>query len=162
MAGGAFNAATFEGLKKDTMFVDPALIQGPMATGTKLIFIPVLNSLLVPLNPHHQSTLLFFLPMMQACSHGHTTCPGTIFHFEIWRSDAGGQFSLVGTTAETSYKDNDGVFNGIDYCYKIIAYGDYGLDMVPAPLINLLTGNLCHTCRQCPTLHPTSKRNKHM
>ena len=62
--------------------------------------------------------------------------PWDNYNFEIWRSDQGGQFVLVGTTHEDTYKDTDGLFNGLEYCYKIIAYGDYGLDMVPAPLVN--------------------------
>lgn len=40
---------------------------------------------------------------------------------------------MIGSTNSTNYKDSDNVLNGVEYCYKIVAYRDFGLDMVPAP-----------------------------
>jgi gliding motility-associated-like protein len=62
--------------------------------------------------------------------------PWDNYEFEIYRSDAGGPYNLVGSTNEESFEDDNGVLNGVEYCYQLVALGDYGLDMVAAPLIN--------------------------
>ncbi len=61
--------------------------------------------------------------------------PWDNYRFDIWRSDQGGAFSLIANTTDDNFKDN-GLINGLPYCYKVIAYGDYGLASVSAPLIN--------------------------
>ena len=138
VAGGVFNASTFEGLKDDTMFVDLGLDTRSHGYTYKIDFYTGSSTTLYGSSQSASSVFLTALPSDDASLLSWAyNVPWDNYHFEIWRSDAGSQFSLVGNTPETNYKDNDGVFNGIEYCYKIIAYGDYGLDMVPAPLINL-------------------------
>ena len=43
---------------------------------------------------------------------------------------------MISTTTDDSYTDHQNITNGLDYCYKVIAFGDYGLTEVQAPLIN--------------------------
>lgn len=61
--------------------------------------------------------------------------PWDNFEYLILRSDAGGSFEVIGSTDESTYFDNN-LINGVEYCYKIEAHGDYGLSGLPTPLIN--------------------------
>lgn len=63
--------------------------------------------------------------------------PWDNYQFEILRSDQGSPFTLIAITQENNYTDNTGVQNDLEYCYQIVAFGDYGLTTVQAPLINL-------------------------
>ncbi|MEO5905548.1 MAG: gliding motility-associated C-terminal domain-containing protein, partial [Saprospiraceae bacterium] len=62
--------------------------------------------------------------------------PWDNYGFEIWRNKGVEPFALIATTTEDAYTDTKDVENGTEYCYLIIALGDYGLTTVPAPLIN--------------------------
>lgn len=62
--------------------------------------------------------------------------PWDNYSFEIWRSDQGAPFELVGTTSDDTFTDNNQITNGQEYCYYIVALGDYGLSAIPAPLLN--------------------------
>lgn len=58
--------------------------------------------------------------------------------YEIFRMrpDMSMDFELIATIEDTTYTD-EGLFNGIEYCYYIQAYGSYGIEEIPGPFINL-------------------------
>jgi len=62
--------------------------------------------------------------------------PWDNFAFEIWRSTAGGAFEMIGMSTDNQFTDKDGLVNGIEYCYRITALGDYGLQGLESPLVN--------------------------
>lgn len=51
------------------------------------------------------------------------------------RENVGGIFDIIGIIIEFSYFDI-GFFNGMEYCYKIISVGFYGVDGVIFFIIN--------------------------
>jgi len=53
----------------------------------------------------------------------------------VLRQNASGAFDSLGTTASMSFLDT-GLVNGNSYCYKILAKGTYGVDNLPALLLN--------------------------
>ncbi|MEZ5032972.1 MAG: gliding motility-associated C-terminal domain-containing protein [Saprospiraceae bacterium] len=63
--------------------------------------------------------------------------PWINFDYQVERFDPGSSSWLVlGNTPEPTWSDQ-GLVNGEEYCYRIRAFGDYGIDDIPAPLINL-------------------------
>ena len=134
--GGLFTSPTFHGLK-DTMFVDQPLDTRSGGHTYRIDFITGPSQSLYGSAQAASSIFLTAAPSDEASllNWSYTT-PWDNFNFEIWRSVQGGAFEIVGTTTEDHYEDRSGVVNGVEYCYKIVGYGDYGLDMVPTPLIN--------------------------
>jgi len=64
------------------------------------------------------------------------TVPWTNFSYDVLRRAPGEtDFSLVATVAEASYRD-EGLVNGEEYCYFILASGSYNIDAIPSPLLN--------------------------
>jgi len=134
--GGTFSSAFFGGLI-DTMVADQNLDTRSAGHTYRIDFYTGASTAKYGSSQTASSVFLVTEPSDEASLLSWTyQVPWDNYNFEIWRSDQGGQFVLVGTTHEDTYKDIDGLFNGLEYCYKIIAYGDYGLDMVPAPLLN--------------------------
>jgi gliding motility-associated-like protein len=62
--------------------------------------------------------------------------PWNNYAFEIYRQESSGNYVLIGTTADGSYKDG-GLTNGEEYCYYIRSIGSYGIGGIPDPLFNL-------------------------
>lgn len=58
-------------------------------------------------------------------------------HYDIYRMrpDMATVFDSITTVTDTFYVD-EGLFNGIEYCYYVKAYGSYGIDEIPGPFIN--------------------------
>lgn len=134
--GGEISSLTFAGLT-DTMVVDTDLntrSQGytyrvDFYTGAGQTFYgssQPASSVFLNAEPSDESSLLSWNYLV----------PWDNYKFDIYRSDEGGPFNFVGSTVEDFYTDEANVINGIEYCYKIEAFGDYGLTMVPSPLIN--------------------------
>jgi gliding motility-associated-like protein len=62
--------------------------------------------------------------------------PWTNVSFDLLRQDpGGGGFTLLTTTTETSFRD-EGLVNGEEYCYYVLASGTYSVDDIPSPLLN--------------------------
>lgn len=57
------------------------------------------------------------------------------YRYIIERKNAQGTFDSIGTTVDTTYLDK-GLRNGTSYCYRIRAWGTYGIADLPEPLIN--------------------------
>jgi gliding motility-associated-like protein len=136
IAGAVFTAPFFGSLK-DTMFLDAQIDTRTQGYNYRMDFYTGHSSAIYGSSSPASSVFLTVLPSDEASllSWAFET-PWDNYAFEIWRSDQGGLFNLIGTTTENEYKDEFNIFNGLEYCYKILALGDYGLDMVPAPLLN--------------------------
>ncbi|MEL7163173.1 MAG: gliding motility-associated C-terminal domain-containing protein, partial [Bacteroidota bacterium] len=64
------------------------------------------------------------------------TVPWTNFSYDVFRRAPGeSDFSFLATVSEPNYND-DGLENGEEYCYFILASGSYNIDNIPSPLLN--------------------------
>ena len=61
--------------------------------------------------------------------------PWDNFEYTIFRQNAQGIFDSIGVSNTPNYRD-EGLENGVEYCYKIQGKGTYGLDANAAPLLN--------------------------
>lgn len=62
--------------------------------------------------------------------------PWANFSYDIFRRLPGAAaYELLTTVDETNYRD-EGLENGLEYCYFIRAEGTYGVEGIPSPLIN--------------------------
>lgn len=136
IAGASFTAPFFGSLK-DTMFVDQNLDTRSRGYRYRMDFYTGNSPDKYGSSSPASTVFLTTLPSDESAilSWAYDT-PWDNYSFEIWRSDQGSPYVLVGTTTEDSYVDKMDIINGLEYCYKIFAFGDYGLDMVPAPLMN--------------------------
>lgn len=79
--------------------------------------------------------------------------PWINYEYEIQRKDqSSGNWLPIGLTAEPAFEDT-GLTNGISYCYRIQAFGDYGIDDIASPLINFsqeACGTPLDTIPPCP------------
>ncbi|MEM8906492.1 MAG: gliding motility-associated C-terminal domain-containing protein, partial [Bacteroidota bacterium] len=60
--------------------------------------------------------------------------PWDNFLYEIFRLN-NGNMQLIGTTPESSFSDQ-GLLNGVEYCYVVKSLGSYGIQGVPDSLVN--------------------------
>ncbi len=136
VAGASFTAPFFGSLS-DTMFLDLPLDTRNQGYNYRMDFYTANASTPYGSSSPASSIFLAALPSDEASLLSWTyETPWDNYTFEIWRSDQGGSFNLVGTTTQDTYKDELNISNGLEYCYKILGFGDYGLDMVPTPLLN--------------------------
>ncbi len=136
VAGASFSAPFFGSLK-DTMFLDQSFDTRSQGYNYQMDFYTGNSSNVYGSSTTASSVFLTVLPSDEACllSWDYKT-PWDNYSFEIWRSDQGGAFFMAGTSATNEFVDNQNISNGLEYCYKILAFGDYGLEMIPAPLLN--------------------------
>lgn len=64
------------------------------------------------------------------------TVPWSNVRYEIYRQEDSGDYTLLASTQERSYID-DNLVNGVSYCYYIKSYDTYGLTGIQDPLENL-------------------------
>ena len=57
------------------------------------------------------------------------------FRYAVLRQNDVGLFDTIARTTRPTYTDT-GLDNGSEYCYQIVAFGTYGVEGIPAPLIN--------------------------
>ncbi|HUR30277.1 MAG TPA: gliding motility-associated C-terminal domain-containing protein, partial [Saprospiraceae bacterium] len=136
IAGAIFSSITFSGLK-DSSYLDQNLDTRSTGYNYRVDFTTgTLNTFTGP-SPAASSVFLTTLPSDESSiiSWAYNT-PWDNYQFEIWRSDQGSPFTFINTTTEDSYIDKMNIQNGLEYCYKIVSLGDYGLDNVAAPLLN--------------------------
>lgn len=142
--GAFFSSATFSGLR-DSSFLEIGLDTKGQGYNYSVHFSTgPANPFSGPSQPA-SSVFLTTLPSDEAniLSWEYNT-PWDNYEFEIWRSDQGAPFALIATTTEDTYTDKADIKNGLEYCYRIVALGDYGLTSVTAPLIN-------HSQESCAT-----------
>ena len=59
------------------------------------------------------------------------------FNYNIYRkAPTDIDFTLIGSTVEMTFVDNDKLRNGVQYCYYIECEGSYGVEGIISPLIN--------------------------
>lgn len=79
--------------------------------------------------------------------------PWTNFNYEVERFDPGTSVWIpLGSTSNTTWTDQP-LINGESYCYRIRAFGDYGIPDIASPLINLsqeVCGIPLDTIPPCP------------
>jgi len=135
--GGDFTSATFAGLK-DSMLIDSILDTRSRGYNYEIEFYAGNAGTLYGTSQTASSVYLTTAPSDEsAILNWSYVTPWDNYSFEIWRSDQGGPYNKIATTTAEQYIDKDGIVNGLDYCYKIIAYGDYGIKDIPSPLINV-------------------------
>lgn len=63
--------------------------------------------------------------------------PWDNFEYNVFRQAPGEpNFSVIGTTEEQTFTDDDNLRNGEEYCYFIEAIGTYGVEGIDSPLVN--------------------------
>ena len=62
--------------------------------------------------------------------------PWVNYEFHVFRQNDLGSWDSIAMVLEAFYEDT-GLINGTEYCYYIRAYGSYGIEGIPVPLINL-------------------------
>lgn len=136
ISGAFFTSITFSGLR-DSMYVDNPLDTRTRGYNYRVDFITGGPNPFIGSSQSASSVFLTTQPSdaTNKLSWDYNT-PWDNYSFEIWRSDQGGAYFLVATTTEDFYDDKSNVINGLEYCYRITALGDYGLTTVAAPLIN--------------------------
>ena len=134
--GATFSSPTFKGLK-DTMYLDQNLDTKSQGYAYRIDFYTGNTTEVYGSSQPASTIFLQTQPSDQAAllSWSYNT-PWDNYAYDVWRSAQGGPYQLIAMTTEPMYTDDSGLENGLEYCYKIIASGDYGLDMVPSPLIN--------------------------
>lgn len=133
--GGQVTSPSFHGLAPDTFSVDNL---DTRSTGHRyrLDFYSGVSTEPYGAAPEASSVFLSVSATDQANQLAwRSDTPWDNFAFEVWRSTAGGTFELIATTADTTFRD-DGLLNGVSYCYRITALGDYGLAEIERPLVN--------------------------
>jgi gliding motility-associated-like protein len=136
VSGGMFSSTTFSGLT-DTMVLDQNLDTRNQGYNYRMDFYAGPSGSLYGSSQSSSSVFLTTLPSDHASLLSWKYNVGwDNYEFEIWRSDEGGPFIQVGSTSNDSLTDMENVVNDKEYCYKIIAFGDYGLTGIPSPLIN--------------------------
>lgn len=134
--GGTFSSSFFTGLT-DSMVVDQNLDTRIRGYNYRMDFYTGQSTDIYGSSPSASSVFLSVQPSDEAnILSWKYLIPWDNYQFEIWRSDQGSSFNLIGMTADDIYTDNLNVKNGLEYCYRILAYGDYGLSTVQRPLIN--------------------------
>ena len=136
VSGGEFTSTTFAGLQ-DSVLVDAGLDTRSRGYTYRMDFFTGSGAQLFGSSQAASSVFLTVSPSDEAASLSWTYhVPWDNYSFEVWRSDQGAPFHLVTTTTNETFTDKFGVFNDLEYCYKIIAFGNYGIAEIPAPLIN--------------------------
>lgn len=134
--GAFFSSTTFSGLMGGS-YIDQNLNTVLTGYNYRVDFStgPV-NTFTGPSQPA-SSVFLTVLPSDESAQLSWTySVPWDNYEFEIWRSDQGDPFVYIGSTSSDDFIDKTNVSNGLEYCYKIVALGDYGLSSVTAPLLN--------------------------
>ena len=82
--------------------------------------------------------------------------PWNNFSYDLYRKDpAQTTFTLIGSTSSQSYADNN-LINGIEYCYKVQAKGQYADPSILSPLLNFSQEICAKPIDQTPPCAPTA------
>lgn len=136
VAGGIFSSPTLSGLK-DSVMLDKNLDTRNLGYTYRLDLLTGSPNTLFSSSQTASSVFLTVAPSDEAnVLSWHSYTPWDNYEYEIWRSDQGSAFEFITATEDENYTDRQNVINGLEYCYRIIALGNYGLTNVPAPLIN--------------------------
>ncbi|MEM1120612.1 MAG: gliding motility-associated C-terminal domain-containing protein, partial [Bacteroidota bacterium] len=143
IAGADFESATYNDAN-DTTFVDTDLNTSGTAYTYQLEFY--VNGENTPLGETAPAASVFLgaAPTDNAVNLSwDEMVPWDNFEYTIFRQNNQGIFDSIGTSVTANFLDT-GLENGIEYCYKVLAFGTYGIDGIIDPLLNF-SQELCST-----------------
>lgn len=119
----------------DTCFIDPGLntaeepysyqinfyVQGDQLLGAT----PAASSIFLSVDPTNEANQLSWTALV----------PWDNYEYTVYRQNMSGGFDSLTTTISSSFRD-EGLTNGLVYCYKVEGRGSYGIDEIASPLIN--------------------------
>lgn len=130
-----FTAATFA-QANDTFYTDTGLNTQDEAHSYKIAFYASNDSEPIGITPLASSVFLTITPTDNTNNLSWDfNVPWENQRYIILRADAGGNFDSIGQSTEAFFSDS-GLLNGQEYCYKIRAFGTYGISDIVDPLIN--------------------------
>jgi gliding motility-associated-like protein len=152
VVGATFTSNTFAGLN-DTTWLDNNLNTDKNAYTYRVAFYFKKDSLLGYSNIASSHFLTVGYTDRATLLSWAKDVPWSGVKYDIFRlNKASQQFDFIATTTNTRYTD-EGLMNKMEYCYYIKAYGTYGIEGIPTPLINLsqqACGTPLDTVPPCP------------
>jgi gliding motility-associated-like protein len=137
VSGADFSSPTFSGLTV-LSFLDQNLDTRSRGYNYRLDLYTGPGSTLYGSSPTASSVFLTAQPSdASSVLSWEYNSPWDNYLFEIWRSDQAAPFEKIAETDQDQFLDNNNVVNGNEYCYYIVALGDYGIMDIPGPLVNL-------------------------
>jgi len=133
--GADFESATYSGAT-DTTFIDTGLNTVDNAYTYIVEFF--VNGENQPLGETNAAASVFLstAPTDEAINLSwEEMVPWDNFEYTIFRRSPQGIFDSVGTSITNSFMDS-GLTNGETYCYRILAFGTYGIEGIISPLLN--------------------------
>ncbi len=136
--GASFTSASF-GEANDTSFVDNTGLDTENQPYTYQVQF-FAGNLSVPLNQSQPASSVYLSTRgsdNRNILSWEAAVPWENYEARIFRRDEGGSiFESIGTSFDESFID-EGLVNGVEYCYYIETTGSYGFVGLPQPLINL-------------------------
>ncbi len=135
VAGTQRTYPTFAALRRDTQYIDTGLNTQAQGYTYGIRFSSAGQT--TPLPPLASSSVfLTTTPSDQATQLSWTSSTSwENVRYAVLRQNASGGFDTIARVTSRSYVDPD-LANGTEYCYKIVAYGTYGVSTIYGPLIN--------------------------
>ncbi|MEM1122706.1 MAG: gliding motility-associated C-terminal domain-containing protein, partial [Bacteroidota bacterium] len=133
--GADFESPSFA-LANDTSFLDVGLNTVATAYNYKLEFY--VNNEGTPLGETSPAASVFLgtAPTDNAIDLSwEEMVPWDNFDYVIFRQNDQGVFDSIGQTTTMAFRDEE-LINGEEYCYKVLAYGTYGIEGIKSPLEN--------------------------
>lgn len=151
--GVAFTSTFFTNAN-DTCFIDTDLntVENPYSyklnfyvRGNQLLgAAPTASSIYVSVAPTNEANRLSWTALV----------PWDNYEYTIYRQNTNGSYDSIATTLSPSYRD-EGLTNGLVYCYKVEGKGRYGIDNIAEPLINFSQEVCVSPFDDAPTCPPT-------
>lgn len=135
-----YDSPTFWQLQKDTMYLDEGGLDTENEAYTyeiafyvngessELGFAPAASSVFLSIEPTDNRNILSW----------DFEVPWANTEYDVFRRrpDMSTAWDSIATVGEPTYVDT-GLWNGIEYCYYVRAYGSYGIEEIPGPFLNL-------------------------
>ncbi len=136
VTGASFESPTFHGLI-DTHFIDSQLNTADLVYTYRVAFYTSQSFLFSTSDPASSVRLSASGSDLQMNLSWQAAVPWENYSYKIYRKDPGqSDYFMIGTSSTTTYKD-EGLVNGLEYCYFIETEGTYGFVKLPEPLLNL-------------------------
>ena len=135
--GSFVSSPTFAGAV-DTTFIDTNINTQDTPYTYAIAFTTGASTEKLGLENAASSTFLTITPSdeVNALSWEHEV-PWENFEYNVFRRESTDpNFTLIGTTSELNFLDDQGLSNGIEYCYFVECIGSYGVDDIASPLLN--------------------------
>lgn len=143
---GADFESQFFGNANDTTFLDTNI--NTVESGYNYLLQFFVNNSSEPLGDVAPASSIFLsaAPTDEAVNLSwEESVPWDNFEYTIFRQNDQGIFDSIGVSSIPSFTDN-GLVNGVEYCYKVQGIGTYGIEDIITPLLNF-SQELCSTPR---------------